>query len=71
MPIDGVFLSHLTRELSAELTGARLDKINQPEASELRLQFRGASGNRKTSRRYRSGFIKDDGINLGQLFDKL
>lgn len=48
MPIDGVFLSHLTKELSAELTGARLDKINQPEASELRLQFRGASGERRT-----------------------
>ncbi|MBQ1224300.1 MAG: NFACT family protein [Oscillospiraceae bacterium] len=48
MPIDGVFLSHLTRELSSDLVGARLDKINQPEASELRLQFRTVSGGRKT-----------------------
>ncbi|MBR6772510.1 MAG: NFACT family protein [Clostridia bacterium] len=48
MPIDGVFLSYLTRELSSELTGGRLDKINQPEANELRLQFRTVSGGRKT-----------------------
>ena len=48
MPIDGVFLSHLTRELAAELIGARLDKITQPEAAELRLQFRTAAGQRRT-----------------------
>ena len=48
MPIDGVFLSHLTRELSDELTGSRLDKINQPDSSELRLQFRTNSGGRRT-----------------------
>lgn len=48
MPIDGIFLSHITSELAAELPGARLDKINQPDSSELRLQFRTQNGGRKT-----------------------
>lgn len=31
MPLDAVFLSGLAKELSAKITGARVDKIQQPE----------------------------------------
>lgn len=47
MPLDALFLAALTRELSAELTGARIDKIHQPERDEFVLAVRGFSGNRK------------------------
>ena len=31
MPMDAVFLHGLTQELAQSLTGARIDKVQQPE----------------------------------------
>ena len=31
MPMDAVFLHGLTQELTQSLTGARIDKVQQPE----------------------------------------
>ena len=44
MPLDSVVLSGLTRELSSALTGARVDKIRQPERDTVILALRGPAG---------------------------
>ena len=40
MPMDAVFLHGLTRELPQSLTGARIDKVQQPERDLLLLSVR-------------------------------
>ena len=40
MSFDGFFLHHMTEELSRELLGGRIQKINQPFEQELVLQIR-------------------------------
>lgn len=40
MALDGVTLKHLVKELAAQLIGARIDKINQPEKEEIHLLLR-------------------------------
>ena len=40
MSFDGFFLHHMTEELSLELLGGRIQKINQPFEQELVLQIR-------------------------------
>lgn len=40
MALDGITLHHLIRELAPQLTGARIDKITQPEKEEIHLQLR-------------------------------
>ncbi len=40
MALDGVFLSHLKKELEEQLIGARVDKIYQPNREELTIAFR-------------------------------
>lgn len=45
MPLDAVFLSALTRELSAQVTGAKIDKVQQPERDQLLLSLRSRQGN--------------------------
>ena len=45
MSFDGFFLHHMTEELSLELLGGRIQKINQPFEQELVLQIR---SNRKS-----------------------
>ena len=48
MPFDAVFLIAVTRELNQNLTGARIDKIQQPERDSILLTVRTpAAGNRK------------------------
>lgn len=47
MPMDAVFLHGLTRELTQSLTGARIDKVQQPERDLLLLSVRTQSGNAK------------------------
>lgn len=47
MPLDAVFLSGLTNELSAQITGARIDKIQQPERDLLLFGLRMQGGNGK------------------------
>lgn len=47
MPLDAVLLTALTNELSSVITGAKVDKIHQPEKDEIILALRTASGNRK------------------------
>ncbi len=44
MALDGIVLSNITAELSDLLTGARISKIAQPEADELLLTLKTASG---------------------------
>ena len=46
MPFDALFLSALTAELTPQLLGARIDKIQMPVRDQVVLQFhgRGASG---------------------------
>lgn len=41
MALDGVFLRHIKKELSAALLNARVDKVFQPNRDELILAFRG------------------------------
>lgn len=45
MPLDAVFLSALTAELSAQVTGAKIDKVQQPERDVLLLSLRSRTGN--------------------------
>lgn len=48
MPLDAIFLTALTQELSQTLPGARIDKIQQPERDSVLLQLRTpGAGNRK------------------------
>ena len=47
MPMDAVFLRGLTQELTQSLTGARIDKVQQPERDLLLLSVRTQSGNAK------------------------
>ena len=45
MPLDSVFLSGLAAELSQRLSGAKIDKVQQPERDLLLLSVRMADGN--------------------------
>lgn len=45
MPLDGLTLSHIARELSSKLTGGRIDRIVQPERDELLLTIRNGGEN--------------------------
>ena len=47
MPMDGLTLGFLARELKDALYLARIDKVNQPERDELLLAVRGKDGNRQ------------------------
>ena len=40
MPMDGLTLSFVTREMEAALSGGRVDKITQPERDELNILVR-------------------------------
>ena len=44
MPLDALCLSEVTRELSAQLAGSRVDKVQQPERDVVILLLRGAAG---------------------------
>ncbi len=44
MPLDAVFLSHLSGELCTTLLGAKIDKIHQPARDEIILALRGPQG---------------------------
>ena len=45
MPLDGLMLGYLARELSAALAGGRVDKIAQPERDELQISIRAGGQN--------------------------
>ena len=45
MPLDAVFLSGVTGELRARITGAKIDKVQQPERDMLLLSLRLVNGN--------------------------
>ena len=45
MAFDGIFVNQLIQELAPILTGARIDKIHQPEKDELSLITRGKNQN--------------------------
>jgi predicted ribosome quality control (RQC) complex YloA/Tae2 family protein len=45
MPLDAVFLTALTLEISMRLTGAKIDKIQMPERDTLLLTVRSAGEN--------------------------
>ena len=45
MPLDAICLSALTKELSEKLTGAQIDKIQQPERDMILLALRGRGEN--------------------------
>lgn len=47
MPLDAVFLSALIKELAPALTGARIDKVQQPEKDLLLLSLYTRDGNRR------------------------
>ena len=47
MPLDAVFLSALTAELSQTVVGSRIDKIQMPTRDLVILQFHGQNGNGK------------------------
>ena len=47
MPLDSVFLSGLAGELSERITGAKIDKVQQPERDLLILSLRMPGGNGK------------------------
>lgn len=45
MPLDAVFLSGVTGELQSRITGAKIDKVQQPERDMLLLSLRLLNGN--------------------------
>ena len=45
MPLDAICLSALTSELSEKLSGAKIDKVNQPERDMVLLSMRGRGEN--------------------------
>lgn len=45
MPLDSVTVSALTSELTAEITGLKIDKVQQPERDTIILALRGAGKN--------------------------
>ena len=45
MPFDALFLSAMTAELS-EMTGARIDRVQQPARDTVLLALRSRTGNR-------------------------
>ncbi len=47
MPLDAVFLCALTKELMPLLTGAKIDKIQQPDRDRVLLSLRTSAGNKK------------------------
>lgn len=47
MALDSIILSALVSELAPQITGAKIDKIQQPERDKLLLSLRSASGNVK------------------------
>lgn len=47
MALDALFLSHLASELHADIAGARIDKIHQPERDEIVMNLRAPGGNRR------------------------
>lgn len=47
MPLDAIFLAALTAELAPELTGAKIDKVQQPDRDRVLLSLRTREGNRK------------------------
>lgn len=47
MPLDAVLLRGLTAELEARITGAKIDKVQQPERDLLLLSLRTRDGNAK------------------------
>ena len=47
MPMDGFTLAFMTRELKETLTGARVDRVNQPERDALLLLLRNQGKNVK------------------------
>lgn len=47
MPLDGIFLSELTREISDRIVGGRVDKIHQPARETIVIAMRAQGGNHK------------------------
>ncbi|MBQ2816440.1 MAG: NFACT family protein [Clostridia bacterium] len=47
MPIDGLMLSAIVRQLSDTLTGGRIDRIQQPERDEIHMLIRAGGKNHK------------------------
>ena len=46
MPMDGVMLGCLQRELAQQLIGGRVDKVTQPERDELNILIRSLGENK-------------------------
>lgn len=47
MPLDGVFLSQLTKEVADRIVGGRVDKIHQPARETVVISMRAKGGNQK------------------------
>ncbi len=47
MGYDGIFAGVVARRLGASITGARIEKVSQPEPEEVILQFNTAAGRRR------------------------
>ena len=47
MPLDGMTLGFVCRELSARLVGGRVDRVQQPERDELLLTIRSLGENHR------------------------
>lgn len=47
MPLDGVFLSQLKREIEDRIVGGRVDKIHQPARETIVIAMRAQAGNHK------------------------
>lgn len=47
MPLDGVFLSQLTKEVADKIVGGRVDKIHQPARETVVISMRAKGGNHK------------------------
>ena len=47
MALDGIAVANIVYEMNSALSGARINKIAQPEADELLITARGNSGNKR------------------------
>ncbi len=47
MPLDGITLGAVARELDSKLTGGRVDRVQQPEADEIHLTIRSGGANHR------------------------
>ena len=55
MPLDGIFITELCRELDEKLSGSKIDRVQQPEKDTVLLTLRGSGGAQRLALCFGSG----------------